>query len=351
MSLYDLVSVVVVFGLLIALHELGHFILARVNGVRVLEYSIGFGPKLWSRDGKATTYSLRAIPLGGFVRLAGIDDEATGPASFNAKSVWRRVTIIAAGAVTNLILAAILFAIARTPYAGAPVHVVNVSKDLPAARAGIQRGDTLLAINGRSISRDQDFRDVVQTSHGSAVEVRVRHPSGAEQTYSIQPVTSADKRLVIGVLLQGSADLGQGVAQGLGDWRDAVVAIPVGLYDLGSGKIPGGFTGPCGLSGPVGIVRATASAAEAGILNLLQIAGFISLNLGILNLLPLPALDGGRLLFLAIEAVRRKPTNPELEQRVHYIGLVVLLGLVAVISYKDLLQFGTPLANLVQQCR
>ena len=348
------VAVVLVFGLLIALHEAGHFVAARLNGVGVLEFSIGFGPQLLKWHGRRTMYSLRVIPLGGYVRLAGIDDETTGPESFNSKSVWRRVTIIAAGATTNLILAAVLFGIAASPQAGAPVKVGDIVPDKPAARAGLAKGDVLVSANGREISRDQDFRDVIGGSGGRVVDVRIKR-GGGTRDFVLAPVpndpANNDNRLVVGIILQGSFDLVSGMGDGLVAWREALVAIPTGIYDLASGKIRGGIVGPCGLSGPVGIVRATASAAEAGIIYLVGIAAFISLNLGILNLLPLPALDGGRLLFLGIEVVRRKATNPELEQRVHYIGLVVLLALVAAISYKDILQAGTPLATLVQQCR
>ena len=130
-----------------------------------------------------------------------------------------------------------------------------------------------------------------------------------------------------------------------------MTAIGSGLYALVTGRIPGGVAGPCGLSGPVGIVRETAQVASAGIIELAFFAGFLSLNLGILNLLPLPALDGGRLAFLVVEGIRRKPVDPEKEQRVHYIGLVVLLTVIALISYQDLLRLGTPLSDLVKNCR
>lgn len=344
------VAVVVVFGVLVTVHEMGHLLVAKLMGVKVLEFSVGFGQPLFRVQRGETVYGVRMIPLGGFVRLAGMDDDETGPRSFSAKPVWRRILIISAGSVTNLLLPIVIFFAVFVGQAGAPVMVKSLTPNLPAERAGIRPGDTLQEVDGKPVSGIDDFRTYVNGAGGKPVQVWIRHPGASSPDLLTLYPEKQDGRYIVGVVPSGSPDVPRGAQISVKQWWAQLTAIGVGFYEMARGAIPGGIAGRCGPSGPVGIVRATGEAAQAGIIPLALFAGFLSLNLGILNLMPIPALDGGRLFFLLIEAVRRKPINPRQEQRVHYAGLVVLLGLIVLISFNDVLRLQQPFADLVNSC-
>ncbi|MFN2463155.1 MAG: RIP metalloprotease [Candidatus Dormibacteria bacterium] len=344
-------AVALVFGVLVTLHEFGHFLVAKLNGVKVLEFNVGFGQPLVKFGRGETRYAVRSLPLGGYVRLAGMDDGDEGPRSFNRKPVWRRLSIIAAGSLTNLLLPIPIFLIANLSMMGGPLTVVSLQDHSPAAAAGVPLNAQVTALNGRGVESANDLRRVIRGSGGHPVSVRYRDPadgSSVEKTITPQGHGGVYR---IGV---GTTGGGYDVPGALGDSvvadREAITATLGGFVTIFTGHVPGGLGGACGPSGPVGIVRATAAAAQAGWISLLQFMAFLSVNLGILNLLPLPALDGGRLAFLAIEGVRRKPVDPAKEQRVHYIGLLVLLAFVVFISYNDLIRLGIPFDKLLNQC-
>ncbi|MDQ6748632.1 MAG: M50 family metallopeptidase [Candidatus Dormibacteraeota bacterium] len=344
-------AVVVVFGVLVTMHEFGHFIVAKLNGVKVLEFNVGFGQPILSVTRGETRYALRVIPLGGYVRLAGMDDGDDSPRSFNRKPVWRRLTIISAGSITNLLLPIPIFLVAGLALQGGPLTVVSLLDKSPAASAGIPLNAQVRSLNGREVGSANELRRVIRDSGGREVAVEYRDPGSG----------SAVTKHVVPVLQQGHYRIGVGTTGGgydllgtLGDSviqdKDAILATLGGFVSIVTGHIPGGLGGNCGPSGPVGIVRATAAAASAGWISLLQFMAFLSVNLGILNLLPLPALDGGRLAFLVVEGVRRKPVDPSKEQRVHYAGLLVLLAFVLFITFNDVARLGVPFSQLLNQC-
>ena len=348
---FAVVLFIVVVGPLIAFHEFGHYLVAKLNGVKVLEFNVGFGRPLLQFTRGETKYGLRVIPLGGYVRLAGMDDGDAGPRSFNAKPVWRRLSIIVAGSMTNLVLPIAIFFAAGVAANHGPVTVQAVNDKSPAQLAGIKPDDRLVSVNGKPVTRLDDLRSVVGASGGSPVKVVFAHPSGGTVEASIKPIRQSG-RWIIGVAgIGGPLDI---VGTAVDSFKlDAtyIVGIPVSLVRLASGQVSGGITGPCGVSGPIGIARETQQVASAGIIPLLFLAGVLSVSVGILNLLPVPALDGGRLLFLVIEAIRRKPMDPLYESRVHYAGFVVLITLVLVISFNDISRLQVPFANLVSQCQ
>lgn len=350
MDLTAILAVVVVFGLLVTFHEFGHYLLAKLNGVKVLEFNVGFGAPLVQKKWGETTYGIRSIPLGGYVRLAGMDDGETGPRSFNEKPVWRRLTIIVAGSMTNLVLPVAIFFIVYLLQSGGPVVVQSVIIGDPAQRSGVQAGDQLVALNGQPVTSVYDLRDRVNASGGQTVRLRFGAPGKPAYDIGITPVRQGDRWLLGVAPSGGSADVVRGIGDSVQqDWT-FIVGTLGGFYQLATGGIPGGLGGSCGPSGPIGIVRATAVAASAGWISLLLFAAFLSVNLGILNLLPLPALDGGRLAFLIIEGIRRRAIDPLKEQRVHYAGLIVLLAFVVFISYNDIVRLGTPFGALISQC-
>ncbi|MFN2466479.1 MAG: RIP metalloprotease [Candidatus Dormibacteria bacterium] len=342
---------VVVFGVLVTVHEFGHFIVAKLNGVRVIEFSVGFGRPLLSTTRGETRYALRSIPLGGFVRLAGMDDGDESDRSFNRKPVWRRLLIISAGSVSNLLLPILIFFIANIAQQGGPLVVVSILDKSPAAQAGIPLNAQVQSLNGRVVGNAKQLRQVIRESGGRPVRVEYRDPaSGRTVDKAITPtLQQGNYRIGVGTTGGGYDVLGTIGDSALED-RDAILATLGGFVSLFTGHIPGGLTGNCGPSGPVGIVRATAAAASAGWVSLLRFMAFLSVNLGILNLLPLPFLDGGRLGFLVVEGVRRKPVDPSKEQRVHYAGLLVLLAFTLLITFNDVARLGTPFSTLLNQC-
>jgi regulator of sigma E protease len=346
-----ILAVVVVFGVLVTLHEMGHLLVAKLMGVKVLEFSVGFGPALARIQRGETAYGIRVIPLGGYVKLAGMDDGETGPRSFNAKPVWRRFLIIASGSVTNLLLPLVIFFVAGLLILGGAVRVTSLTPGGASDLAGIPVGAEIVSIDGHRVDTTYQLRQIIRGSNGHSVVVEYRDPSN-------QAVFNRD---LVPRLDQGTWRIGLGTEGGGFDpvgsasdtwtqYTDMVKAIATGFVTLVSGHVPGGLAGNCGPSGPVGIVRATGEAAQAGIVPLAIFAGFLSLNLGILNLMPIPALDGGRLVFLVIEAVRRRPINPLREQMVHQAGLVVLLGLIVLISFNDIARLGQSFSALVASC-
>jgi regulator of sigma E protease len=344
-------AVAVVFGVLVALHEFGHFIVAKANGVKVLEFNVGFGNPLAKFRRGETQYAVRSIPLGGYVRLAGMDDEDAGPRSFNGKPVWRRLTIIAAGSLTNLLLPIPIFLVANLSQMGGPLTVVSLQDKSPAAEAGIPLNAQVTDLDGKAVTSANDLRRVIRGSGGRPVTIRYRDPAtgdSAEKTVKPQDQQGVYR---VGVGTNGGGyDLPGALGDAFTEDREAISGTFAGFVTILTGHIPGGIGGACGPSGPVGIVRATAAAAQAGWVSLLQFMAFLSVNLGILNLLPLPALDGGRLAFLVIEGIRRKPVDPAREQRVHYIGMLVLLAFVVFISYNDFVRLGIPFSQLLNQC-
>jgi regulator of sigma E protease len=400
-------SVILLLVSVVVVHESGHFVLGKLSGIRVDEFSVGFGPKLWSFKRGETTYALRAIPAGGFVRMAGmlgLQGEAdAGERNFYRASIPRRLATIVAGIVFNFIFAAICFtAVNMTP---TPSRIIAQS---PAALAGLRDGAVILSIDGMAIRHDtladvsadlhaattaaqgRPMRVTYRTSDGAIITTAVKPelvlfnglagslPSGALVITAINdmPVGTGDPGALLGaghqVLVTGvveNADgtpgtpfkdvavsgvhTGFGVANGVqAAWLmgvqagfdgepffkaagDGFAVIPgfirntvVGIHDLITGAIPGGVTGPNGFTGPVGIAQQTVTAAQGGFLGqggLVFWIGFVSMNLGFVNMLPIPFLDGGKLLFILIEAVRRRRMNPRNEALASAIGLAVVV--------------------------
>jgi regulator of sigma E protease len=335
------ILVALVFTGIVVVHEAGHYLTAKAVGIRVDQFSVGFGPMLAGRKVGETLYAVRAIPLGGFVKLAGMDgnDEA-GPRSFNAKPLWQRFVVIVAGSLFNFALPILLFSVLLM--SGAPVRVDQVDQGTPAAQAGIQAGDVIVAVNGRRIQQLSELRSAVNASQGDPIQVTVDR-QGQQRTFTVRPI--------LGLKGASGYALGVGVTGGLepmpplnavgASLREVGVLIGgtfTGLYELATNKQLGGFLGPNGVRGPVGIVKQTATEAQGGSSTFIFWVGFLSLSLGLVNILPFPALDGGRAAFLVLEAVRGRPVDPAREQMVHYVGLAILFALIGLVTYNDVLR-------------
>jgi len=334
------VLAVVGLGLLIVLHEGGHFIVARLCGMKVERFSIGFGPTLIGFKRGGTTFQIAPIPLGGFVQITGLnpseDFDRSDPMVYPNRPRWMRLLTILAGPVANYLTAFLLMLIVLLTF-GMPSKTQKIVEPVagkPAATAGLKAGDVLVAANGHAVSADSPISDVIRAGAGAPVAISVLR-DGKPLTFSVAPERQANGAYQVGILL-GSIDERTSVPAGTAV-KEAFLypyytslGILGGLYDMIRGRVH------ADLSGPIGITKQIAQAAKKGAVDFLSIIILLSVYLGLFNLLPLPALDGGRALFLAIESVTRRRVNPRIEAAVHTAGFVLLLGVLIVVSVKDI---------------
>lgn len=345
-------AIVFVFGSMVMIHELGHYMVAKWIGVKVIEFSFGFGPKIVGYQGKETLYALRVIPLGGFVKLHGMDAEvdANGKAviapthdsrSFMNKPVWQRMAVIVAGPIMNFVLALILFvsvfAFLGIPSAGNTNMIGSLVPGKPAAAAGIQPGDKILTVNGESTPDWTRLTEVIHAKPDQILSITLERSNGKQhQAISVKTEKDAQSGLgMIGIAPEVTythASILQSTRVGLGRTVDFTKFIVVTLVQMITGKIP------AEVGGPVMIAQAIGEGAQQGLANLLGLTGVLSIQLGLINLFPIPALDGSRLIFLLIEGVRGKPLNPEKENMIHLVGFVLLMALMIAVTYKDVLR-------------
>lgn len=340
------VLVVLIFTGIVVVHEGGHFLVAKLSGIKVEQFSVGFGPLIVGKHLGETQYAIRAIPLGGFVKLAGMDGSMeAGGRSFNAHPLWQRFSVIVAGPVFNLALTTLIFfgvfVFVGTSDVQTPVHVSSVDSGTPASSAGLVSGDVIRSVDGRPIVQFDDLPKALNASKGAPVTVTLDR-DGQERTLTVTPrLDPASGNYILGFhpafITQKLSPL-QAAPLSVQRTGESIVGTFTGLYQLATDKSLGGFFGPRGLEGPVGIVKTTARAAQGGGISLIGIIAFLSLSLGLLNILPFPALDGGRAAFLVLELLRGRPVDPQREQVVHYVGLALLFGLIALVTYNDVLR-------------
>ena len=330
------------FGVIIMIHECGHFACAKLFKVKVNEFSLGMGPALFKRKKGDTLYAVRLFPIGGYVAMEGEDDASEDDRAFNKKPVWQKMIIVVAGALMNLILGFILMVLLLTT--STDLIGTNTIKefypDAVSAQYGLQAGDRFVEIDGHHVwseldlsflmSRSQDgVFDFVVERNGEKVTLNDVHFATEQQN----GITLIQYDFIIIGEQPGFLNI---VKNAFTQSASIVRMVWLSVFDLVTGRY-----GMSELAGPVGtvdiIADVTAQAVSSGSLtNLLTIMAFITINVGVANLLPLPALDGGRFLFLAIEAVRRKPVNPKYEGYVHAAGLALLLLLMVVVTYNDI---------------
>jgi len=333
-----------VLSVLVLAHELGHFITARASGVKVEEFGIGSPPRLLSVKRGETRYSLNAIPFGGFTKMAGEEDPKV-PRSLASKGIGTRLVVLSAGSAMNLLLALLIFSIAfmipRDVVVG-QVVVEEVASGSPAAVAGIKPGDTILSVNEKPVNNNGDLHRYVQLSLGKEITILVQHSDLTKENVQVIPRWKPpDGQGAMGVVIKTSNPTI--VSQYYPFWR----AIPMGaakfigyIVSYKDG-IVGVFTGKVAplVVGPVGIAQLTGEVAKTGIHSLLEVAALFSLILGICNLFPIPALDGGRIIFVLLEWVRRgKRVPPKIEGLVHASGFILLITLLLVITYQDIIR-------------
>ncbi|MEK7659713.1 MAG: M50 family metallopeptidase [Patescibacteria group bacterium] len=349
---------ILVLAVLVLSHEFGHFYIAKKNNIAVEEFGFGFPPRVWSKRVGETLYSINALPLGGFVRVEGEDGPVISPRSFGAQTVWVRMAVVVAGVVMNMLLAWVLLTVVAA--LGQPamvdanhpvgtledvrVLITNIAPNSPAATAGIQNFDviTSVTIDGRAetIETSDEFQSLVEASKGKEMSVTLRR-SGTPVSVSLTPrVTPPDGEGPIGInlgevgvtrsSLLESPIVGFTRAFGLaGDILGALWRLATSLF--GEKPISDQFTGP------VGIAVLIADSTKLGISFLFELVAVLSINLAVINVLPIPALDGGRLFFLGIEAVRRRPIAPNIGRIAHSVSFIILLLLLIGITLRDVM--------------
>jgi len=333
-----------ILAVLILAHETGHFVTAKAFGIRVDEFGLGFPPRLIGIKRGETIYSLNAIPLGGFTKMAGEEDPEV-PRSLASKGVGTRLIVLSAGSIMNALLPILLFAIAfMVPHdvVTGDVLVEEVAPNSPAATAGIEAGDIILSLNDEPVHSIGDLHRYTHLNLGKEVNLMVRHSNTTVEELQVIPRWKPPEgEGAMGVVVRmPEATI---VSQSYPFWE----AIPMGVsecietYVLFKNEILKWFIGatPVQVTGPVGIAQITGEIAKAGLSPLLLFAGFISINLAIINILPLPALDGGRIVFVLLGWVRRgKRISPRTEGLVHAIGFAMLIAAMIAVTYQDIIR-------------
>lgn len=339
-GVFTAIAAILIFCILIFVHELGHFIAAKLLGIRVHEFAIGMGPKLISWGKGETRYSVRALPIGGFCALEGEDERSEDERALSNKPAWMKLIVLVAGSFMNLLLGLLLlFFVFGTAKGVVVPEVASVDAGGAAELAGVVPGDEIVAIDGHGVHIVSDLSWELANLENPTTEMTVLR-EGEKVNLTVSP-QQTDSGLKLGVMLKSEANnFFLTVKSGFYTTVFYVRVVLETLLDLLRGKI--GFQS---MSGPIGIVSEIGSAVQetarsgwAGFLNLLQLTILLTVNLGVFNLLPVPALDGGRIFFVLVEMVRRKPLPPEKEGVVHLIGFALLILLSLVVAYMDVIR-------------
>lgn len=328
-----IVYAILIFCLLIFVHELGHFVSAKAVGIKVNEFALGMGPLLFHFKKGETEYSLRAFPIGGYCKMEGEDEESADQAAFNNKSFPAKALVVVAGSGMNLILAIAILSIVVLSL-GIPTSTIKeLSPGLPAAQAGLLPGDKIVQVEDRAIKEWKDITETIGKSKEKSLTVMVDR-DGDIMSFEVDVAKAEDGRNVIGILPQSSKNPGKALIYGTQS-----------TFEIGKemvrviGQLIRGEVSTDNLTGPVGIVYIVGDTAKHGWISLAQLTAFISLNLAIVNMLPFPALDGGRLLFMIIRIFTGKTISDETEGKIHFVGLMLLFGLMIYITFQDIGRF------------
>lgn len=329
---------VLILGFLIFIHELGHFTVAKLSKIKVNEFSLGMGPAIFKKQGKQTLYAVRLLPIGGYVKMEGEDEDSKDPDSFSEKPVLVRIAVVVAGAFMNILFGLIVTAILVSSTEKLPsVTVGDFTDNALSAESGLEIGDTITEVNGKKINIYMDLSaafsraygkdsvDMTVIRDGKEVELKdvkfekYEIAEGMESIYPDFRVYAKEKTF------------GNVVHETFFRTLSFVTLTYESFGDLITGKVSLQY-----VSGPVGTSEVIAQAAKSGWSSVLYLIALITINLGVVNMLPLPALDGGRFIFLVIELIRGKPVNQKYEAAVHLIGMALLLILMVVITFKDI---------------
>ena len=327
---------IILFGLIVLIHEGGHFMTAKLTGMKVEEFAVGFGPKLWSKRWGETMYSLRAIPLGGYNKIMGMaPGESTDPRAFTERPVWQRLLVISAGSLMNIISAFLIFAglflaVGVQSFPNTPV-VGTVLPDSPASAAGLRPGDRIDAVDGEAVAQWTDMAGLLGARGNRVVTLSLTRSDEAISV-SVIPKEQGEGRAMVGItpaLDSRPVGLGEAAALGADRCLFVVKAVVTGLGAIVTGQ-------SSDVAGPIGVARMAGAVAEVGAVQFLLFFAILSLNLGILNLFPIPLLDGG-LLFLTLgEALFRRKLSERALYYIQTVGVTILVGMFLFATFNDL---------------
>ena len=339
MSIVRIIEALLLLSVLVMIHELGHYTAGRLLGFTIVEYAVGMGPKLFGFKKKSIEYNVRALPLGGMCRFYGEDEGVADERCFNAQKAWKRFIVILSGPLMNFVLAFLLGLILILGWGVADeskVLVLGVYENTPAAAAGLQEGDQFLSVDGKAVENFESLTGAVTAADAQHMEVVILR-DGQEQKLTLSDLYNTET---------GANFMGVTLAYGVkrvGPFYAMKESVAVcweyaGLVFKSLGMLFSGEAGLKDMAGPVGIVQLLGEATRSGWYTVLSLCTLLSVNLGLFNLFPIPALDGGRLLFILIEWVRGKPVPPEKEGVVHLVGFGLLMILVVVVTFNDILR-------------
>ena len=338
----QIILAILAFGMLVIVHEFGHFITAKRGGVQVNEFWIGMGPTLLKKQHNGTLYCLKLLPFGGACVMEGEDSESDNDHAFGKASLPRRMLIVAAGALMNFLVGFLIVLAVIQPNGPNGGYIVSTIDSIDpastaAAEGGLQAGDEILEVDGYNILLRSDFEIALARGADTTYEVVVRRDGEKITLPAVvleATIEGEDGRKMIGLTFAEQPDsIGMHIKMAVRTSLNYARLVWVSLGMLVSGQV-----GVDQLSGPVGVASVMASTASYSIMAFLQLVAFISINLGVMNLLPLPALDGGRLVFLIIEGIRRKPVPAKYEGYIHAAGLMLLLALMVYVTGQDILR-------------
>lgn len=325
------------FSLLIIVHELGHFTLAKLNGIKVEEFSIGMGPKILSTQGKETKYSIGLFPIGGYVKMMGEEEDIKDERSFSSKSPLRRISVIIAGAAMNFLLAIIIFTMILSKFGYTLPQVNNVLEGSPAMEAGLLEGDKFLKVDGSRVISADDIVIGINLAKGNPVDFLIER-NGEKKEVTITPKLMEDNgvesyKIGFGFKSVKNPTILQGFKQSFTQTAAAISQTYRGLKMM----ITGNVNFKTDVGGPVSIIKMSSEAAKNGIWNLMNFIAFISINLAVFNMLPFPALDGGWTVILLIELITRRKVPDKVVGAMNYAGMMLLFGLMILVTIKDIL--------------
>ncbi|NIR48653.1 RIP metalloprotease RseP [candidate division KSB1 bacterium] len=341
----SIISFIFVLGLLIFVHEFGHFITAKMVGIRVERFSLGFPPRMIGKKIGETDYCISWLPLGGYVKMAGMVDETMNtdirgePWEFQSKPIWQRVIVISAGSFMNILTAVVIYAM-LVYFVGMVqgtegTKVGEVLEGRPAEAIGLQQGDVITAVDGQPVSTWQELTEIIHSKPGTEIQIKWQR-NGQTITKTVTPELQEEREIgLIGIapeLVYQKFGLIESFKYGVVNSYQTIAQILKALKLIVTGEIE--FKEAIG--GPITIFQLTGESAKRGIDTLLMFTAFISLNLGFFNLLPFPVLDGGHLVFLAIEGIRRKPLSVKTKVVIQQIGMAFLLALMIFVIFNDI---------------
>lgn len=334
-TVLSILAALVLLSIIVTIHELGHYIAGRSLGFSIVEFAVGMGPVLLKKEKNGIQYSLRALPIGGMCRFYGEDEEVSDGKSFNAQAWWKRLIVVLSGPVSNFIFALLIAIITLSSYGDFVPSIIELSgQDSPAYIAGMQAGDIITAVDGKAVSYysetvpmilavKDDHTTITVDRDGQRVDCHLTGIYNAEAGKNLIGITIEPVRMRFGFF----QSIGMSV-----NYLGSMVTETLSFF----GRLFQGNVQSSDVAGPVGIIAYISEAVRYGFETVLRFAIMISMSLGIMNLLPLPALDGGRGVFMIIEGIRGKAIPPEKEGMVHFAGLILLFGLIIFLTYNDI---------------